>query len=172
MRAVSKRNFSSAKYGKFILPQEKRSWSFTRAAKKKTRCCADPCCDWNTFGPRWKCSFKLWMPQQSGASSWPYDKLSLHSFFLGFPNLHVEVRFFFTFFYFVWVWTIFLEPYNHDSLLSSQSIKRRRSSLDLNSQPTTSQPHPLATRVAECPQSFTSFLVIHFLLCLPSWLDV
>jgi hypothetical protein len=112
------------------------------------------------------------MPQQSGASSWPYDKLSLHSFFLGFPNLHVEVRFFFTFFYFVWVWTIFLEPYNHDSLLSSQSIKRRRSSLDLNSQPTTSQPHPLATRVAECPQSFTSFLVIHFLLCLPSWLDV
>jgi hypothetical protein len=43
-----------------------------------------------------------------------------------------------------------------------QSIRRRRSSSDLNSQPTASQPYPLATRVPECPQSFTSFLVIHF----------
>jgi len=60
------------------------------------------------------------------------------------------------------VLTIFLDPYNHDSLLSSQSIGRRRSSLDLNSQPATSQPYSLATRVPECPQSFTSFLVIHF----------
>jgi hypothetical protein len=32
----------------------------------------------------------------------------------------------------------------------------------LNSQSTTSQPYPLATRVLECPQSFTSFFVIHF----------
>jgi len=112
MRAVTKRNFSSAKYGKFTLPQGKRSWSSTRATKKKERCCADPCCDWDTFGPRWKCSFKLWMAQQCGASSWPYHELSLHSFFLGFPKLHVEVWFFFTFFYFVSLWTIFLDPYN------------------------------------------------------------
>jgi hypothetical protein len=60
------------------------------------------------------------------------------------------------------VLTIFLDPYNHDSLLSSQSIRRRRSSSDLNSQPASSQPYPLATRVPECPQSFTSFLVIDF----------
>jgi len=60
------------------------------------------------------------------------------------------------------VLTIFFDPYNHDSLLSSQSIKRRRSSSDLNSQPAASQPYPLATRVPECPQSFTSFLVGHF----------
>jgi len=32
----------------------------------------------------------------------------------------------------------------------------------LNSQPAASQPYPLATRVPECRQSFTSFLVIHF----------
>jgi hypothetical protein len=32
----------------------------------------------------------------------------------------------------------------------------------LNSQPTASQPYPLATRIPERPQSFTSFLVIHF----------
>ncbi len=70
--------------------------------------------------------------------------------------------FLFLFLNFVWVWTIFLDPYNHDSLLSSQRIRRRRSSSDLNSQPTASQPYPLATRVPECPQSFTSFLVIHF----------
>jgi len=61
------------------------------------------------------------------------------------------------------VLTIFLDPYNHDSLLSSQSIRRRRrSNSDLNSQPAASQPYPLATRVPECPQSFASFLVIHF----------
>ncbi len=60
------------------------------------------------------------------------------------------------------VLTIFLDPYNHDSLLSSQSIRRRRSSSDLNSQAAASQPYPLATRVPECPQSFTSSLVIHF----------
>jgi hypothetical protein len=66
------------------------------------------------------------------------------------------------FFYFVWVLTIFFDPYNHNSLLSSQSIRRRRSSSDLGSQATALQPYPLATRVPECPQSFTSFLVIHF----------
>jgi len=60
------------------------------------------------------------------------------------------------------VLTIVLDPYNHDSLLSSQSIRRRRSSSDLNFQPAASQPYPLANRVPECPQSFTSFLVIHF----------
>jgi hypothetical protein len=86
----------------------------------------------------------------------------LHSFFLGFPKLHVEVWFFFTSFYFVWVLIIFLDPYNHDSLLSSQSIRRKRSSSDLNSQSTASQPYLLANRVHGCPQSFTSFLVIHF----------
>ncbi len=107
-------------------------------------------------------------PSSSGCHSnvvWfflTYDELSLHSFFLGFPKLHVEVWFFFVFKNFVWVLTINLEPYNHDSLLSSQSIRRRRSSSDLNSQPTPSQPFPLATRVPECPQSFASFLVIHF----------
>ncbi len=172
MRAVSKRNFSSAKYGKFILPQGKRSWSFTRANKKKERCCADPCCDSDTFGPSWKCSFKLQMAQQCGASSWPYHELSLHSFFLGFPKLHVEVWFFLLFFNFLWVWTIFLDPYNHDSLLSSQSTRRRRSSSDLNSQPIASQPYPLATRALECPQSFTSFPCHTFLLCLLSSLVV
>jgi hypothetical protein len=46
---------------------------------------------------------------------------------------------FLCFFNFVWVLTIFLDPYNHDSLLSSQSIRRRRSS-STNSQPVTSQP--------------------------------
>jgi hypothetical protein len=81
---------------------------------------------------------------------------------LGFSKLHVEVLFFLCFFYFVCVLTIFLHPYNHDSLLSSQSIRRKRSSSDLNSQPTALQPYPLATRVPECPQSFTSFLVIRF----------
>ncbi len=69
MRAVSKRNFSSVKYGKSIWPQAKRSWSFTRATKKKERCCVHPCCDWNTFGSCWKCSFKLWIAQPCGASS-------------------------------------------------------------------------------------------------------
>ncbi len=171
MRAVSKKNFSSAKYGKFIGPQGKRSWSFRMATKKKEKCWADPCCDWDTFGPRWKCSFKLWIAQQCGASSYSYDELSLHGFFLGFPKLHVEVWFFFVLFNFVWVLTIFLDPYNHDSLLSSQSIRRRRSSSDLNSQPTALQPYLLATRVPECPQSFTSFLVIHFYLAyFPVWL--
>jgi hypothetical protein len=86
----------------------------------------------------------------------------LHSFFLGFLKLHVEVWLFFTFLNFVWVWKIFLDPCNHDSLLFSQSIRRRRSSSDLNSQPAASQPYPLATRVPECSQSYTSFLVIHF----------
>jgi hypothetical protein len=56
----------------------------------------------------------------------------------------------------------FLDPSNHVRLLSSQSIRTRRSSSDLNSQPAASQPDPLATRVPECPQSFTSFLVTHF----------
>jgi len=65
-------------------------------------------------------------------------------------------------FYFVWVLAIFFDPYNHDNLLSSQSIKRRRFSSDLNSQPGASQRYPLVTRIPECPQSFTSFLVIHF----------
>jgi hypothetical protein len=41
----------------------------------------------------------------------------------------------------------------------------------LNSQPTTSQPYLLATRVPERPQSFTSFLVIHFYFAyFPVWL--
>jgi hypothetical protein len=76
---------------------------------------------------------------------------------LGFPKLHVEVWVFFAFFHFVWVLTIFLDPYNHDSLLSSQSIRRRRSSSDLNSQPTASQPYLLATRVPEQPQSLKCY---------------
>ncbi len=69
MRATTKRNFSSAKYGRFIWAQGKRNWSFTRATKKKGRCCADLCCDWDTFGPRWECSFQLRMAQRCGASS-------------------------------------------------------------------------------------------------------
>jgi hypothetical protein len=89
-----------------------------------------------------------------------------------FPSYTLKFDFSFLFLNFVWVLKIFLDPYNHDSLLSSQSIKRRRSSLDLNSQPTTSQPYLLATRVLECPQSFTSFLVMHFSLCLLSYLVV
>jgi hypothetical protein len=36
---------------------------------------------------------------------------------------------------------------------------------------TTSQPYLLVTRVPECPQSFTSFLVIHFYFAyFPVWL--
>jgi hypothetical protein len=79
-----------------------------------------------------------------------------------FPSYMLKFDFSLLFKDFVWVLTIFLDPYNHDSLLSSQSIRRRRSSSDLNSQPAASQPYPLTTRVPECPQSFTSFLVIHF----------
>ncbi len=79
-----------------------------------------------------------------------------------FPSYMLKFDFSLLFFIlFGCVLTIFLDPYNHDSLLSSQSI-RRRSSSDLNSQPAASQPYPLATRVPECPQAFTSFLVIHF----------
>jgi hypothetical protein len=89
-----------------------------------------------------------------------------------FPSYTLKFDFSFLFLNFVWVLKIFLDPYNHDNLLSSQSIRRRRSSLDLNSQPTTSQPYLLATRVHECPRSFTSFLVIHFLFCLLSCLVV
>jgi hypothetical protein len=55
------------------------------------------------------------------------------------------------------VLTIFLDPYSHDSILSSQSIRRRRSSSDLNSQPTASQPYLLATRVPEQPQSLKCY---------------
>jgi hypothetical protein len=79
-----------------------------------------------------------------------------------FPRYMLKFDFSLLFLNFVWVLTIYLDPYNHDSLLSSQSIRRRRSSSDLNSQPAASQPYPLATRVPECRQSFTSFLVIHF----------
>jgi hypothetical protein len=78
-----------------------------------------------------------------------------------FPSYMLKFHFIY-FLNFVWVLTIFLDPYNHDSLLSSQSIRKRRSSPDLNSQPAPSQPYPLVTRVPECPQSFTSFLVVHF----------
>jgi hypothetical protein len=84
-------------------------------------------------------------------------------FSLAFPSYMLNFHFSLLFkILFGSVLTIFLDPYNHDSLLSSQSIRRRRSSSDLNSQPAASQPYPLVTRVPECPQSFTSFLVIHF----------
>ncbi len=49
-----------------------------------------------------------------------------------FPSYMLKFDFSLFFLYFVWVSTIFLDPYNHDSLLSSQSIRRKRSSLDLN----------------------------------------
>jgi len=52
-----------------------------------------------------------------------------------FPSYTLKFDFSFSFGNFVWVLKIFLDPYNHDSLLSSQSIKRRRFSSDLNSQP-------------------------------------
>ncbi len=162
MRGVSERNFSSVKYGKFIWPQAKRSWSFTRAAKKKERCCADPCCDWDTFGPHWKCSFKLWMAQQCGASSWSYHELSLHSFFLGLFQVTCWSFIFLCFFILFVCWQFSLTHTTMIAYSPPQSIRRKRSSSDLNSQPTASQPYPLATRVPECPQSFTSFLVIHF----------
>jgi hypothetical protein len=42
----------------------------------------------------------------------------------------------------------------------------------LNSQPAASQPYPLASRIPESPQSFTSFLVIHFHFALLSSLFV
>jgi hypothetical protein len=47
-----------------------------------------------------------------------------------FPSYMLKFDFI-LFFNFFWVSTIFLDPYNHDSLLSSQSIRRRFSS-DLN----------------------------------------
>ncbi len=190
MRAVSNRNFSRAKYGKFIWPQAKRSWSFRRATKKKERCCADLCCDWDTFGEcpqsftagtfgeackwlrtftkacKWLRHSRMLLQALDGTAMWCFF-LTLWwaffaQFFLGLSQVTCWSLIFLYFFYFVWVLTIFLDPYNHDSLLSSQSIRRRRSSSDLNSQPVASQPYPLATRVLECPQSFTSFLVIHF----------
>jgi hypothetical protein len=84
-------------------------------------------------------------------------------FSCSFPSYMLKFDFSLLFFIlFGCVLTIFFDPYNHDSLLSSQSIRRRRSSSDLNSQPAASQPYPLATRVPECPQSLTSFLAIHF----------
>jgi hypothetical protein len=58
-----------------------------------------------------------------------------------FPSYMLNFDFSLFFFYkFVWVLTIFLDPSNHDSLLSSQSTRRRRSSPDLNSQTIASQP--------------------------------
>jgi hypothetical protein len=165
MRPVSKRNFSSAKYEKFIWPPAKRSWSFTRATKKKERCCTPSVPAENP-------------PSSSGWHSNVVLLLNLMMSFLctvfswAFPSYTLKFDFSFLFLNFVWVLKNFLNPYNHVSLLSSQSIRRRRSSSDLNSQPTTSQPYLLATRVPECPQSFTSFLVRHFLLCLLSCLVV
>jgi hypothetical protein len=88
------------------------------------------------------------------------------------PSYTSEFDFSFLVLNFVWVLTIFLDPYKRDSLLSSQSIRRRRSSSDLNSQPITWQPYPLATRAPECPQSFASFPCYTFLLCLLSSLVV
>jgi Leucine-rich repeat (LRR) protein len=64
-----------------------------------------------------------------------------------FPSYMLKFDFSLLFFIlFGCVLTIFLDPYNHDSLLSPQSIRRRRSSSDLNCQPAASQPYPLATR--------------------------
>jgi hypothetical protein len=85
-----------------------------------------------------------------------------------FPRYMLKFHFPFLFLNFVCVLTIFLDPYKHDSLLSSESTRRRRCSSDLNSQPIASQPYPLATRAPECPQSFTSFPCHTFLLCLLS----
>jgi hypothetical protein len=48
-----------------------------------------------------------------------------------FPSYTLQFDFSFLFLNFVWVLKIFFDPYNHDSLLSSQSIMRRRSSSDL-----------------------------------------
>jgi hypothetical protein len=79
-----------------------------------------------------------------------------------FPSYMLKFDFSLLFKKIVYVLTVFLDPYNRDSLLSSQSIRIRRSGSELNSQPTASQPYTLATRVPECPPSFTSFLVIHF----------
>ncbi len=88
-----------------------------------------------------------------------------------FPSYTLKFDFSLPFKIFVWVFRVFLDPYNRDSLLSSQSIRRRRSGLDLNSQPTASQTYLLATRVPECPRSFTSLLVIDFHFAyFPVWL--
>jgi hypothetical protein len=59
-----------------------------------------------------------------------------------FPSYMLKFDFSFLSLNFVSVLTIFLNPYNHDSLLSSQSIKRSWSNSDLNSQPTAWQPYP------------------------------
>jgi hypothetical protein len=93
-------------------------------------------------------------------------------FFLELSQVTCWSLIFLYFLYFVWVLTIFLDPYNHDSLLSSQCIRRRRSSSDLNSQPAASQPYSLATRVPECPQSFYKLRCHTFSLCLLSSLFV
>jgi len=77
-------------------------------------------------------------PSSSGSHSNVVLLLDLMMSFLctvfssAFPSYMLKFHFSFLFVNFVWVLTIFLDPYNHDSLLSSQSI-RRRSSSDLNS---------------------------------------
>jgi hypothetical protein len=47
-----------------------------------------------------------------------------------FPSYTLKFHFYFLLLNFVWVLKIFLDPCNHDSLLSSQSIRRRRFSSD------------------------------------------
>jgi hypothetical protein len=115
------------------------------------------------------------------SSGWHSNVVLLHDLIMSFlctvfswafQSYMLKFDFSFLFLNFVWVLTIFLDPYNHASLLSSQSIKRRWSSSDLNSHPIASQPYPLATRVPECPHWFTSFPCCTFLLCLLSSLVV
>jgi hypothetical protein len=76
------------------------------------------------------------MPAENAPSSsgWHNDvvlllNLTMNSlskvFSWAFPSYMLKFDFSFVFFNFVWVLIIFLDSYNHDSLLSSQSIERR-----------------------------------------------
>ena len=76
------------------------------------------------------------------SSGWPSNVgllLNLMMSFLctvfswAFPSYMLKLDFSLLFLNFVWVLTVFLDPYNRDSLLSSQSIRRRSSGSELNS---------------------------------------
>jgi hypothetical protein len=140
MRAVSKRNFSSAKYEKFICPQAKRSSQkyfslnlllsklLLSSQKRKRDVVRIPAAIETPLVPAENA------PSSSGWHSNVVLLLDLMMSFLctvfscAFPSYTLKFDFSFSFFNFVWMLIIFLDPYNYYSLLSSQSIRRRRSS--------------------------------------------
>jgi hypothetical protein len=77
---------------------------------------------------------------------------------LGFPKLHVEVWFFVVFFILFRCWQFSLTF----TTMIVYCPHKASGEGGLVQSWTTNQPYLLATRVLERPQSFTSFLVIHF----------